>query len=94
MLKVFLLWAVFLLVVFHAIRRLFRGIAEGVSGRTSASGGSGQARSRAPAPKGELMVRDPVCGTYVVPSHALSARGSDGTVYFCSDKCRQAFVSR
>jgi YHS domain-containing protein len=90
----FLLWAVFLLVVFHAIRRVFRGIAEGVSGRASSGGGRRPAGSRAPATKGELMIRDPVCGTYVVPSRALSARGADGTVYFCSDKCRQTYVSR
>jgi YHS domain-containing protein len=40
------------------------------------------------------MARDPVCGTFVVPSSALAVRGKSGTVYFCSDKCRQAFVSR
>ena len=94
MLTKFLLWALFLMVVFRAIGQIVRGIGDGGSGRAASGGGRGPARSAAPAPKGELMVRDPVCGTYVVPSHALSARGPDGTVYFCSDTCRQAYVSR
>ena len=37
------------------------------------------------------MVRDPVCGTYVVPGKALElARGRE-TLYFCSEKCRDEY---
>jgi YHS domain-containing protein len=43
--------------------------------------------SREPSPV--KLVRDPVCGTYVSPDSALS----DGTDYFCSDKCRDQYRS-
>ena len=90
MLTRFLLWALLLFLVFRAIGRLIRGIGEGTRGTTS-RGGRGRA---AEAPKGELMVRDPVCGTFVVPSRALSHRDKNGTQCFCSDTCRQEYLSR
>jgi uncharacterized protein len=87
MLTRFLLWAVLLLLVGRAIRRFFNGIAQG-----AASPGP-RARQRPPSPpdKGELMVRDPVCGTFVLPSRATSMRDRSGTHYFCSDRCREAY---
>jgi YHS domain-containing protein len=40
------------------------------------------------------MVRDPVCGTYVVPGRALElARGRE-TLYFCSEKCRDQYFQK
>ena len=42
--------------------------------RTTASG----------EPRPVKLVRDPVCGTYVSPDSAIT----DGTNYFCSEKCR------
>jgi YHS domain-containing protein len=90
----FLLWALFVLVVSRAIGRIMRGIAEGASGSAPSGRNRGRARPATPEPtKGELMVRDPVCGTFVVPSRALSARGAGGTVYFCSEKCRETHAS-
>jgi YHS domain-containing protein len=35
------------------------------------------------------LVRDPVCGTYLVPTSALTTGSGDATKYFCSEKCRQ-----
>jgi YHS domain-containing protein len=90
MLTRILLWALLLFVVFRTIGRLIRGIGEGARGTTTRRGhGPGAA-----SPKGELMVRDPVCGTFVVPSRALSYRDKNGPQCFCSDTCRQAYVSR
>jgi len=40
------------------------------------------------------LVRDPVCGIYVVPTGALTTGSGDGTKYFCSEKCRQQWVRR
>jgi YHS domain-containing protein len=37
------------------------------------------------------MVRDPVCGTFVLPSRSVSARDRSGVHHFCSDRCRQAY---
>ena len=35
------------------------------------------------------LVRDPVCGVFVVPSQALTLGSGTSTRYFCSEKCRQ-----
>ena len=35
------------------------------------------------------LVRDPVCGVFVVPSQALTSGSGTSTHYFCSEKCRQ-----
>lgn len=40
------------------------------------------------------LVRDPVCGMFVVPTQALTARSGSTTAYFCSEKCRQAWGGR
>jgi len=44
--------------------------------------------------KGEKMVKDPQCGTYVPQSEALSATRSGETYYFCSSECRDKFLSK
>jgi YHS domain-containing protein len=43
---------------------------------------------------GVRMARDPVCGTFIVPSSALAVRDADGVHHFCSAACRNAFVAR
>jgi YHS domain-containing protein len=35
------------------------------------------------------LVRDPVCGVFVVPSQALTSGSGTSSRYFCSEKCRQ-----
>jgi YHS domain-containing protein len=40
------------------------------------------------------LMRDPVCGVFVVPSQALTARSRGTTAYFCSEKCRSEWESR
>lgn len=40
------------------------------------------------------LVRDPVCGVYVVPSRALTSGSGASTQYFCSEKCRKAWSRR
>ena len=40
------------------------------------------------------LVRDPVCGVFVVPSQALIARSRGTTEYFCSEKCRRTWEDR
>jgi len=78
----------FILGVFlvRAVLRLVGGIVQG------ASGGAQSARPTQPA--AVKMMRDPVCGTYVVPGKALElARGRE-TVYFCSEKCREQYYQK
>ncbi|MBI2833289.1 MAG: hypothetical protein HYX76_02555 [Acidobacteria bacterium] len=63
--------------IIRALWRLIAGIIQGASG--------------APAEKGIPLVRDPVCGTFVVRSRALTAGTGSDTHYFCSERCRDAF---
>ena len=79
-----LLPGLLVLLVWRALRSLLSGIRQGVAATPPPR----------KAEKGQMMSRDPVCGTFVVPSPALSARGTSGTVYFCSDKCRRDYLSR
>ncbi len=57
--------------------------------------GSSRRRPAQPPPEktaaGEEMVQDPQCGTYVPRSLALEAVIDGQTLYFCSEKCRDAY---
>jgi uncharacterized protein len=77
---------VFLLLVYFVARALWRliyGIAEGLSGTAGSK-----------SPSAVALARDPVCGTYVVPSRALTSGSGDDLRFFCSERCRQAWVKR
>jgi len=37
------------------------------------------------------LVRDPVCGTFILPSKALTSGTGTNTRYFCSEKCRRDY---
>ena len=39
------------------------------------------------------MVKDPVCGTYVVKGRALTAVRGGETAWFCSIECQRAWLS-
>jgi uncharacterized protein len=71
-------------IVARAFWRLIDGIVEGVKG------GQPRGSSRVPT-RGVQMVRDPVCGTFVLPDHALTAVDRGGRVFFCSAACRDKF---
>ena len=45
-------------------------------------------------PQSVGLVRDPVCGTFVMPSKALTSGSGSSTRYFCSEKCRQDYAGR
>jgi hypothetical protein len=71
-------------IVARAFWRLVDGIVEGVSGRPKSG------RSQAPT-RGVQMVRDPVCGTFVLPDHALTIVDGRARVFFCSGACRDQY---
>ena len=71
-------------IVARAFWRLVDGIVEGVSGWPK--GGRSQVPTR-----GVQMVRDPVCGTFVVPSTPHRKTISGTAYYFCSPECRDKF---
>ena len=80
-----LLFIVFAIVVARAFWRMFDGIVEGVSGRPPAD---------VPDRSSVAMVRDPVCGTFIVPDRALTVAVGSRQHYFCSAGCRDAFRAR
>lgn len=49
---------------------------------------------REPGQSSVGLVRDPVCGVFVVPSKALTAGHGSETRYFCSEKCRREWAAR
>ena len=83
-----LLLFVLTMVMARAAWRVVDGVLEGLSGRPSRSrGGSVPAR-------GVQMVRDPVCGTYVIPDRALALSDGSGRVFFCSAQCLDQYRAR
>jgi YHS domain-containing protein len=79
-------FAILFLFVARALRGLWGGILEGLNQPTNASSG-------VPG-RGVHMVRDPVCGTFVVPDRAVALMVGREQVYFCSSACRDKFRAR
>jgi YHS domain-containing protein len=77
-----LLGLLFLLIA----RSFWKFIGSIIEGASSPQGGPQKAPDR-----GVALVRDPVCGTFVVPSAALALTHRDQVIYFCSEACRRAF---
>lgn len=77
---------IFILVLFiaRAFWRVFDGVIEGMKGSGDSAGGRTPASSVA-------MVRDPVCGTFVLPSRAVTLSSGGRQWHFCSARCRDAF---
>ena len=68
-----------LLFILRAISRLVRGIVQGM---------------HPPLPEQPTAVplaRDPVCGTFVVPSRAVTTGSGSDLRCFCSEKCRRIY---
>jgi YHS domain-containing protein len=82
-------WLLILLLVsllFRALGRLVSGFLEG-AGYSRAPQETGRGRQAVP------LVRDPVCGTFVVPSRAVTLGTGATRQYFCSERCRDRYVS-
>ena len=82
MLRVILLMILIALVA-RTFWRVIDGLIEGVSGRaTNVTGRSTR------------LVRDPVCGTWVLPKDDMSLTDGRQRVFFCSAACRDHYRSR
>jgi YHS domain-containing protein len=84
-LRIFLL-IVMALFALRAIGRLMGGITQAARGGDMPRGPSAETPVK--------MMKDPICGTFVVPGKALSASAGGATVWFCSEQCRDAFTRR
>ena len=87
----FVLDVVFALVVIRAIWKLLQGIKVGMSVSTV---DSARAREGSAPGHGVQMVKDPVCGTYVVPDRTKSISAGRETLYFCSTECRDKYRAK
>ena len=83
MLRVILLLILIVLVA-RTFWRVIDGLVEGISGRraTNVTGRSTR------------LVRDPVCGTWVLPKDDMSLTDGRQHVFFCSAACRDLYRSR
>jgi YHS domain-containing protein len=81
------LFVIFAIIVARAFWRLVDGILEGIAGRPA------RGRGQVPA-RGVQMVRDPVCGTFVLPDHASTIVDGRRRLFFCSDACRAKYQAR
>ena len=78
-----ILWLVLLIIIGRMVWRFFHAVFEG----------AGMLREP-PDRSAVKLVRDPVCGIYVVPGKALTAGSGPATHYFCSEKCRRQWSGR
>ena len=81
----YVLLMLFLVVAARVLRRVAGGVFHGAAGRP---------RRSHPPQHGVRMVRDPVCGTYVVRARALTAQRAGRTQYFCSEQCRKTYLAQ
>jgi len=79
-------YAILLILFARAMARFWRGVAEGMSGKPHPGGGVPQ--------RGVDMVRDPVCGTFVVRDRAVTLMIGQDHHYFCSVSCRDTYRAK
>jgi uncharacterized protein len=72
------------LLVLRLVLRFVGGLLQGLSGPAISSGKSAKA---------VRLERDPVCGTYIPRTRALTMGSGAETRYFCSEDCRRAYVA-
>lgn len=83
-------WVLRLILLLILIRLAWRFIAHVIDGIAGAARSPEVDRgAQGPVP----LVKDPVCGTYVVRDKAITASASGHTVCFCSEHCRQQWLA-
>lgn len=83
-----LLRLVLLLIVLRLVWRFVAGLIDGIAGSAKARGPVGAGPGPVP------LVKDPVCGTYVVRDKALTASAEGHTIWFCSERCREQWLAK
>lgn len=79
-----LVWLVLLFILGRMLWRFMYAVFEG----------AGMLKEDRREPAAVKLVRDPICGVFVVPGKALTAGSGPSTQYFCSEKCRQQWGRR
>jgi len=81
----FVLLLVLSIVLSRIFWRIVGSFIEGVTGR--------ERRPSTPQ-RGVQMVRDPVCGTFVLPDRAVTVIDGKARLFFCSEACRDKYRGR
>ena len=82
-----LLFLVLSIILSRMFWRIAASFMEGLTGAQRRPSGG-------PPQQGVQMVRDPVCGTFVVPERAVTLHDGRARVFFCSDACRDKYRAR
>lgn len=80
-----LLIGILLLLVARAFWKVMDGVIEA---------GGGTTRSRRAQKAAVKLVRDPVCGTYVLPARSVTLSAGGRLLHFCSAACRDTYRTR
>ena len=80
------LGALLIIMLARAFWAVVDGVVEGATGQRRGGGGR-----RATGQTPTKLVRDPVCGTYIVPNPTWSVARGGATVYFCSERCLKSY---
>ena len=78
---------VFFIFLARAFWRVVDGVIEGVSGKPRTPARQDRAGS-------VQMVRDPVCGTFLLPERAVTLTNGRERIFFCSTACRDRYRAR
>lgn len=78
---------IIILIIFFAIRYLRRYLQSGPANR-GAGAGPHQANPHSSGLETEDMVQDPVCGSYIPVSSAVTVHENGRTEHFCGTACR------
>jgi uncharacterized protein len=82
-------WVLRTLLLLIVIRLVWRFIASVMDGMSPAP-----QQQKAGKKKSVPLVKDPVCGTYIVRDRALTLDAGTQTQYFCSERCRDEYARR
>jgi YHS domain-containing protein len=83
----FFLFFLLVTILLRSAYRFLQGVIQGAGGDGARVSGR-----RASQVTGR-MVKDPVCGTYVVEGRALTAVRGGRTAWFCSTECQRLWLS-
>ena len=87
-----LLRVLLVVLIVRAVWKFLVGLVQGATGMPGQAARS-PAVPRAGGAQAVPLVKDPVCGTYVVKAKALAAAADGATHYFCSDRCRDEWTA-
>jgi len=86
-----ILWFLIVLILFSLVRKLLSSLlgSRKTSNRRRTSSGAFQSQPRTISGQ---TYKDPVCGTYIASSIALTERINGADIFFCSEECRKKYL--